>query len=131
MDPLTEAVARNIERILAEKKMSQRQLALGAGLHPNTINRFLAGGQSMGLDTLYAIAATLEVAVDDLIGSNTEETAALIARYRSSPWFQIDKPSADEMRELAGPSTVRVVGASGDEEAVHYTLLAIRKRRQA
>lgn len=58
------------ERIAAARQhrgLSRVQLAVGAGVHPNTIQRIESGGRTPTMDTLNRIATVLQVPTRTLI----------------------------------------------------------------
>lgn len=134
VDPLTLLVAANVKRLrdAAVPKMSQERLGELAGVHKNTINRLETGKQTIELPTLMALAEALGVAVADLIAAPVEETptSEAVTAYQRSPWAALDIPQPHELVELSGPHVLRSIGAHADAEAVHYQLLAIRRRQK-
>lgn len=60
---------RNIREQLKSLQMSQRQLALVAGMNQSTLNRFMNGDtDSLEFPHLYSIAQALAMTVSELIG---------------------------------------------------------------
>lgn len=67
-DDLAAAVAREVNRLLAERGMSVNALAKAAGLPQSTVAKRLAGTGTLDLDDVQAISASLDIDARDLIG---------------------------------------------------------------
>ena len=67
-EQLSRAIAGQIRRLLDERGMSGRALALAAGINPRSMDRKLAGETPFGFDDIAAIAPVLEVTATDLVG---------------------------------------------------------------
>ena len=66
-EELSRAVAGQVRRLLDERGMSGRQLALAAGVNPRSIDRKLAGTSPWDVDDLAAVAPVFGVAASDLL----------------------------------------------------------------
>jgi transcriptional regulator with XRE-family HTH domain len=66
-EQLSRAVAQEVRRLLDERGMSGRALALAAGINPRSIDRKLAGTSAFDVDDLAAVAPVLGVAASDLL----------------------------------------------------------------
>lgn len=70
MNPLVPAGNTIGERIVYVRKLrnlSRVQLAVAAGVHPNTIQRIESGGRKPTMDTLLRIASVLDAPVSQLL----------------------------------------------------------------
>lgn len=66
-EPLSAAVAAEVRRLLDERGMSGRALALASGINPRAIDRKLAGASPFDVDDLEAIAPVFGVAAAELL----------------------------------------------------------------
>lgn len=55
------AVVQQIRRVMRQKGIKSRDLALRLRMHPQSVARLLRGTQNMQIDTLYRFADALEV----------------------------------------------------------------------
>lgn len=62
-------LARNVQRIMQERGMSQRALARDARQPVMTINTLVKGTHTPGVDVVSAVADALQVTVDELLRS--------------------------------------------------------------
>jgi transcriptional regulator with XRE-family HTH domain len=141
LDALTLAVATNVKAYRLAAGMTQPELADAAGVNKNTIYRLETFQQTVEVATVAKIAEALSaglqakglppVSGEDLtrIPSAKAKVAPVIDTYRTSPWFQIDKPTVSELAALARPELLTWLGAEADAEAIHYALLALRRRQ--
>lgn len=82
-----------IQRIrqgMAEKKMSQADLARSAGIRPSSLSDYLTGKYSPKHDKIERIAAALQVSPAWLLGSSaafsiTEDERLLLEQFRQLP----------------------------------------------
>jgi len=58
--------AANVERLRERRKMTQEQLGWAAGLHQTAVARIESGERKPTLDTIFKLAAGLEIAPADL-----------------------------------------------------------------
>ncbi len=63
--------------VLAEKKKTNKWLAEQLGKDPATVSKWCTNSAQPGLETLYQIAASLEVDVKDLLVPNMEENVII------------------------------------------------------
>lgn len=63
--------ARNMKRIRLEKKLTQENVAEGAGLHPNYISSVERGERNLSIANIERIAAALAVSMADLVTPST------------------------------------------------------------
>ena len=63
----TANVGKNVERIIAARGMSQRDLAERSGIHEMTISRIIRGKNEPGIGAVARIAEALDVLVDVLL----------------------------------------------------------------
>ena len=63
----TTNVGKNVERIIAARGMSQRELAERSGIHEMTISRIIRGKNEPGIGAVARIAEALDVLVDVLL----------------------------------------------------------------
>jgi len=66
-------IAANLNRILAERKISQRALARLTNEPPMTINSVLNGRHIVSTGTITRIAEALDVSIDRLVGTPANE----------------------------------------------------------
>lgn len=66
-EELSRAVAVQIRRLLEERGMSGRQLALAAGINPRSMDRKIGGRSPFDVDDLAAVAPVFGVTVSDLL----------------------------------------------------------------
>lgn len=66
-EELSRAVAAQIRRLLEERGMSGRQLALAAGINPRSMDRKLAGTSPFDVDDLAALAPVFDITASDLL----------------------------------------------------------------
>lgn len=66
-----ETLGEKIEKILAEKGMSQRQLAKEMGISPSSLNQYVRGRKNVGLKIILNLCKTLDVSSDYLLGLET------------------------------------------------------------
>lgn len=59
--------ARNMKRIRLEKKLTQENVAEGAGLHPNYISSVERGERNISIANIERIAAALAVPMAELL----------------------------------------------------------------
>ncbi len=59
--------ARNMKRIRLEKKLTQEQVAEGAGLHPNYISSVERGERNISIGNIERIAIALGVPMPELL----------------------------------------------------------------
>lgn len=59
--------ARNMKRIRLEKKLTQENVAEGAGLHPNYISSVERGERNLSIANIERIAAALTVSMAELL----------------------------------------------------------------
>lgn len=59
--------ARNMKRIRLEKKLTQENVAEGAGLHPNYISSVERGERNLSIANIERIAAALAVPMAELL----------------------------------------------------------------
>ncbi len=59
--------ARNMKRIRLEKKLTQEQVAEGAGLHPNYISSVERGERNISIGNIERIAIALGVPMTELL----------------------------------------------------------------
>ncbi len=81
--------------ILAERGLTQRQLAADLYMHPNTLNGYIKNHRSPDCDTIRRIASYLDTSVDYLIGNSclrtypqiplNEQENRIISQFRSLP----------------------------------------------
>lgn len=81
--------------ILAERGLTQRQLAAKLYMHPNTLNGYIKNHRSPDCDTIRRIASYLDTSVDYLIGNSclrtypqiplNEPENRIISQFRSLP----------------------------------------------
>lgn len=60
-----------IKQLAKERKVTLKDLALAAGITPNRLSR-IVHGENPKMSTLQAIAAALNVSVNDLIGDGKQ-----------------------------------------------------------
>ena len=81
-------VGRRLGALLAEKEMSQKELAAKTGLTPAAISRYVNGAREPRPITIAAIARALNVAPEVITGNNdqkeTDDAIRLIARNAHS-----------------------------------------------
>lgn len=75
---LSKAVGKRIENLLIERKMTQYQLYKNGGIPRSTISVTIDGKhQTVKLDTIYQICATLEISLkeffDDVLFNDIED----------------------------------------------------------
>jgi len=66
-----ETLGEKIEKILEEKGMSQRQLAIKMGISPSSLNQYVRGHKNVGLKVILKLCKTLDVSSDYLLGLET------------------------------------------------------------
>lgn len=66
-----ETLGEKIKKILEEKGMSQRQLAIKMGISPSSLNQYVRGRKNVGLKVLLNLCKTLDVSSDYLLGHET------------------------------------------------------------
>ena len=81
--------------ILAERGLTQRQLAADLYMHPNTLNGYIKNHRSPDCDTIRRIASYLDTSVDYLIGNSclrtypqvplNEPENRIVSQFRSLP----------------------------------------------
>ena len=69
-------IYKNIDRLLQERGMSRRQLAIAADIPPSTLQSALAREKNMTTDMLLKIATALEVTSGSLIGFGIDSVKA-------------------------------------------------------
>ena len=67
--------------VLAEKKKTNKWLAEQLGKDPATISKWCTNAAQPGFETLYQIAACLEVDVKDLLVSTKEENIIIYKKW--------------------------------------------------
>ena len=67
-EALSRAVAGQVRRLLDERGMSGRKLALTAQINPRSMDRKLRGDSPFDVDDLAAIAPVFGVTASDLLG---------------------------------------------------------------
>lgn len=66
-----ETLGEKIKKILEEKGMSQRQLAIKMGISPSSLNQYVRGRKNVGLKVILNLCKTLDVSSDYLLGLET------------------------------------------------------------
>lgn len=66
-EELSRAVAAQVRRLLEDRGMSGRQLALAAGINPRSMDRKLGGQTAFDVDDLAAVAPIFGVTPADLL----------------------------------------------------------------
>lgn len=86
-----EIFAQQLKSILEQKGWSQRSLAIRVGTTEATISRYVSGDRIPGIDSAVALAETLGVSLDKLVGVNiggvrqpSRDVIALVRCYRSA-----------------------------------------------
>jgi DNA-binding Xre family transcriptional regulator len=64
---LAAAIAAEVARRLAARRMSQNQLARAIGVPPTLVHRVVKGSRQLTLNELDAVAVVLEVSPEDLV----------------------------------------------------------------
>lgn len=79
-------LARNLKGIMADRRLTQPQMAKMAGMSPRTLASILTGTHSVGLDRVEALAKALRTPICDLLTDmhSTEERAQLLRDYESA-----------------------------------------------
>lgn len=117
MDTLAETVARNLKRVRSARAMSLSALARTSGVARATLYQLEAGAGNPTLDTLFAVASVLGVALSELV-TDTEPPPVQVIR-------------AGEGAKITGPSAVahllrRFTHGSGVLELYDLSVLAGR-----
>lgn len=85
---MTSLVGRRLSTLLAEKEMSQKELAAKTGLTPAAISRYVSGAREPRPITIVAIAKALGVLPEAITGNSnqkeTDDAIRLIARNAHS-----------------------------------------------
>lgn len=127
-----EVLGANLKRLRKKKKMTQQELADAAGLHKNTIiNWERAKVADVDSGNVRRVAEALGCDPADLLDQpgSSRPVAEILPEYLASPWYQIDKPTPEEIQELTSKHAISWLGGEDpDPEAVH---LYIESRRTA
>ncbi len=65
---MKKSIADSIQKVLARKNVSQRQLAIAIGKPATQLNKWVLGKNEIGVSTLIEIADALNVTLDELVG---------------------------------------------------------------
>lgn len=73
-----------IKSVMHDKKVSQLELGVKIGKAQSQISRYIKGDMNMGFDVLVDIAETLDVSVDELLGTSKENKVSLTNESESN-----------------------------------------------
>lgn len=96
---MTESFGDKLRKTREDKGLSQAELAEKAGLQPSAISHFESGRRSPSLDNLRRLADALSVAIDYLLGRQSDPIAAGPVAERLFQNFQ--RMSAGDQDNLA------------------------------
>lgn len=87
------SVCDRIDRILSERKMSRRQLALKAGIPPSTLQSALARKKNMSIEMIQLIANALDISMDELLGM--QQLHAGVVKYKDGKKYMMDSEAQE------------------------------------
>ena len=95
-------VCERIDKILLDRGMSRRKLALNAGIPPTTFQSAMARGTNLSLDMLQKIADALGVDVNYLLNGQTlEERNAAYLESKNARWVTAERWANGKERVVA------------------------------
>jgi transcriptional regulator with XRE-family HTH domain len=107
-EPDWEHVAAKVRQRLIARHLSQREFARIVGVTPQTVTNWLGGGQ-INSDRLPAVAATLRISIDELLGASAAAQDHEAMQIASS----LGKLAADlEPLKQAAPDLIELLTAA-------------------
>lgn len=89
-----------IRMLLEEQHLSQKDLAIKAGITEASMSKYLSGERTPRIDVVVNLANALGVTADELIGNEIENDKMNLARMKTVLARGLDDLSKEEKNEL-------------------------------
>lgn len=101
---MSEKFSDRLRQIREEKKLSQTDLALRAGLQPSAVSHFETDRRSPSFDNLRRLADALNITIDYLIGR--EKEPSVVGPVADKVFRNLEKMSLSDQEALAAMSEI-------------------------
>lgn len=100
MSRISTIVGENIREIRQSKGLSQERLALRAGINPSFLGQIERAEKSPTISSLEKVASALEVKVEELFQSNTDELQKTNTTYLEKIIFELSHRTNEEQEDI-------------------------------
>ncbi|BAW05044.1 helix-turn-helix domain-containing protein [Nocardia seriolae] len=119
MSSPNQIVGRNVDRLRRLRGMSASELARRAGIAKATVLAIEAGSANPTVETLHALATSLEVTLPDLVTEDTAAPTTEIRRAATDPVHRLGETAVRRLTTLYGPQLVYVFTVTVDGNGTH------------